>query len=289
MNSVQGKRMSVLLNEVVICHRRSPRSSPCQSTHIPPSYEWNVSSQFSFGFHLLRPIPFCHTPTHRYTPVPHAVRESQSNAKLLFPSVSRLSLFFLTLFGIISVPVASWSFQLPLFQFRLLGASGNNEKVVHGKIISLHSTLTVVPLTHDPGPQPSICSSGVWCWTPSWIYLSLPCNYLLTSPIVMPRPTFGALGQSLIRGAWLACLWLANTEQHWVVCLAGTDTEQSEAFQASGWPWTSVISPSGAAASANSQRIVLTQLPCFIQSNFTLIILNLALAFLPRSGEWDFV
>lgn len=90
-------------------------------------------------------------------------------------------------------------------------------------------------------------------------------------------------------GARLACLWLAYTEQHYVVCLAETDTEQTEAFQTSGWPWTSVISPSGAAGSANSQRIVLTQLPCFIQSNFTLIILNLALTFLPCSGEWDFV
>lgn len=129
-------------------------------------------------------------------------------------------------FVIISVPVASWSFQLPLFQFTLPGASGNNETLGHGKIISLPSTHTVV-LTHDPGPRPSICLSCVQCLTPSWIYLSLPVNYLLTSPIIMPKPTCRALGQSLI-------LWgkagLPVTCQHWsaLSCLSSWNRHRTD-------------------------------------------------------------
>lgn len=65
----------------------------------PPPHEWNVSSRFSFGFHLLRPIPYCRTPTHPDTRAPHAVRQSHSNAKLLFPSAARLNVFFFLSFG----------------------------------------------------------------------------------------------------------------------------------------------------------------------------------------------
>lgn len=159
----------------------------------------------------------------------------------------------------------------------------------HGKIISHPSIHVVVLLTHDPGLSPP----SVYLAFDVQHHLESICHFLATISsrhlsLCQNQPV-GLQGKALSFGARLACLWLANTEQPWVVCLAGTDTEQTEAFQTSGWPWTSVISPSGAVGSANSQRIVLTQLPCFIQSNFTLIILNLVLAFLPRSGEWDFV
>lgn len=141
----------LLLNEVVECHRISPQSSLCQWTHIPPS-EWDVSSQFSIGFHSLRPILYCLTPTH---PDTHAVRESQSNANFYSHLQQGSMCFYFFFFGIISVPVARWSFQLPLFQFRLPGAYGNNETVGHGKIISLPSIHLVILLTHDPDLSPA--------------------------------------------------------------------------------------------------------------------------------------
>lgn len=176
--------MCVLVNEVLLCHMKA---------HSASGLHWmKCVITFFIHFPLVRANPtFCYTPTHPYSRAPHVGTQSHSRAKLLF---TRLSVFF---FVIISVPVASWSFQLPLFQCTLPGASGNNETLGHGKIISLPSTHTVV-LTHDPGPRPSICLSCVQYLTPSWIYLSLPHNYLLTSPIIMPEPTCRAWGQSLI-------------------------------------------------------------------------------------------
>lgn len=243
-------------------------------------------------FLLMKPYPMIshtHTSSHSCIPIQW---DNPYQTILLFPSATGLHVPPPSFcFRIISVPLGGWSFQLPLFQFRLPEASGNNETVGHGKIISLHSIHIVVLLTHDPGLSPP----SVYLTFDVLTHLESICHFLTTiSPrhlsLCQNQPV-GLKGKasSFFRGKAGPCLWLANTEQHWVVCLAGTDAEQTEAFQTSGWPWTSVISPSGAAGSANSQRIVLAQLPCLIQSNFTLIILNLVLAFLPCSGEWDFV
>lgn len=127
---------------------------------------------------------------------------------------SIFSFFFVLYIYIYIIFVVSWSFQLSLFKCTLPGASGNNETLRHGKIISLLSSHTVVLLTHDPGPQLSICLSHAQCLTPSWIYLSLPLNYLLMSPTITPKPTCGALGQRLIlwgkAGLLVVCQHLAT-------------------------------------------------------------------------------
>lgn len=97
-----------------------------------------------------------HTITHPHIlTLMHPIQWDNPTVMLNFYShLQQGSVFFFSCFRIISVPVASWSFQFPLFQFRLPEASGNNETVGHGKIISLPSIHIVVLLTHDPGLSP---------------------------------------------------------------------------------------------------------------------------------------
>lgn len=103
-------------------------------------------------FPLVKAIPVLSVSHPRIlTPKRPMQRDNPTVMLNFYSHLQQGSMFPFSFLGIISVPVASWSFQLPLFQFGLPGASGNNETVGHGKIISLLSVHIEVLLTHDPG------------------------------------------------------------------------------------------------------------------------------------------
>lgn len=110
------------------------------------------------------------------------MRQSHSNGNLLFLFGSRLQLFF-SFLRIISADHSSSHY----FSSDYLKHLGIMKPWDMEKSFSLFSIHMLVLLTHDPWPRRCICLSCVWCQTPSWNYLSLPRNYLYTSPFIIAK------------------------------------------------------------------------------------------------------
>lgn len=168
----------MLLNEVFLCRWKSPRAHSASEL----KYLQLMNEMCHHSFHLVSPYGPLLSHSHTHTHAPHWW-DNLILMVIFYSYLDRDSSFFFSFLRIISADHSSSHY----FSSDYLKHLGIMKPWDMEKSFSLFSIHMLVLLTHDPWPRRCICLSCVWCQTPSWNYLSLPRNYLSTSPFIIAK------------------------------------------------------------------------------------------------------
>lgn len=236
----------MLLNKVFLCRWKSPRAHSASEL----KYLQLMNEMCHHSFHLVSPYGPLLSHSHTHTHAPHWW-DNLILMVIFYSYLDRDSSFFFSFLRIISADHSS-SHYFSSDYLKHLGIMKPWDMEKSFSLFSIHVSAT------NPRSLASPLHLFILCLMSNTILkLSVTSSQLsvhVTFYYCQNQPV-GPKSEASPSGAALSYVRLNNTEQHWVVCLSGGDTEQTEDFQTSGWPWTSVISPSGAADPANCAHV----------------------------------